>query len=233
METTDISRSFVVLAAKHDWLKVTELPAEEVQILFNVVAAAGFEPKEVIPGNLVGHEREQGGGETDETYLINTLCPYKVVGQDGSDDCPATGWLDSILKSVLAIFHEKFPSTWGWVDLVEAVYGEIERSIPLKPIRLTPEGEKLREYPPHRGYPRLGNYFVDHTRDGHELNYNSLGVGVHARCGGLVCRVDVTETLDALVCKVCNLRVLFPKLTKTYGELRTFLASTFVQVGVR
>ena len=233
METTDISRSFVGLAAKHDWLLVVELPAEEVQILFNVVAAAGFEPKEVVPGKLVGRKREQDGSETDETYPINTLCPYKVVDQDGNDDRPATGWLDSILKSVLAILHKKFPGTWGWVDLIEAVYGEIERSIPLKPIRLTPEGDMLREYPRHREYPHLGNYFVDHTRDGHELNYSSLGVGVHSRCKGLVCRVNVTETLDALVCKVCNLRVLFTKKIKIYGELRTFLASTFVQVGAR
>ncbi len=223
METNVIARSFVNFVARGDylnWRRISGLSADEVMILFNIVAAAGFEPKKVIRGKLLGHCREQGGGETGETYLINTYCQYKVVNQDG-DDQGATGWLNSALQLALSSLYP--PSTWAEEDAIRAVEGEIERSIPLEPIRLTAEGDLLKEHPRHREYPHSGNYFVNHTRDGHELGYSSSGVGIHVLCKGLVCRIRVSETHDALVCGPGGLRVLFPKKIKTFGELRKFL----------
>lgn len=230
VETADIAIPFINLARDYNWQRVTTLPADEVKILFNIVAAAGFNPTKIVLGKLVGHEREQGGGSTGETYPINTLCPYKIVDQDGNDDCPATGWLDSTLKLALG----PLPRPWAKEDIIQAVQCEIERSIPLEPIQLTPEGGNfLQEIPRHREYryPHSDNYFVDHTRDGHELSHTSSGVGVHLHCRGWMRRTRVTETHDGLVCSSCYLRVLFPREIKTYGELRKFLASTFVQVG--
>lgn len=228
-ETKDIAIPFINLTRDYNWQNVKTLPAGEVQILFSIVSAAGFEPKEVVPGKLLGHYREQGGGSTGETFPINTLCPYKVVDQDGDDDLLATGWLDSALKLVITTPI----STWAEQDTIEAVRREIERSIPLAPIQLTSEGDFLQEIPRLREYPHSGGYFVDHTRDGHELSHTSSGVGVHLHCRGWMHRTRVTETHDALVCGSCHLRVRFPKEIKIYGELRQFLASTFVLVATK
>ncbi len=104
--------------------------------------------------------------------------------------------------------------------LVGAIALEIERSVPLEPVQLTSEGDLLGEYPP--GLLGFGyEYFVNHTRDDHSLN---TCVGVHLHCDSWMDRRRTTATHDAIICKVCRLRVLFPKEIKTYGELRKFLA---------
>lgn len=208
MDITKIASQFVNLALRHDWGKIKELPADEVQILFATVSAAGFEPTKLIPGKLVGHYLDQDGSKTGETYPINILCPYKVIGRESKDHYHATGWLDCALRHARRGTDPQ--------QLVEEIRHEIERSIPLEPIQLTPEGDLLREYPPSH------NYFVDHTRNDCEL---SCCVGVHDYCDGWVDRTRVTKTHDALICRRCRLRVLFPKEVKTYGELRQALAT--------
>ncbi|MFY9462176.1 MAG: hypothetical protein WAP51_03165 [Candidatus Sungiibacteriota bacterium] len=213
MKTTEIAASFVDLAIKHDWGKVKKLPADEVRILFATVFAAGFEPSKVVYGKLVGHYRDQDGSSTGETYSINSFCPYKVIGRDGDDDYHATGWLDCALYFARGGTDRR--------ERIKAIQHEIERSVPLKPIQLTAEGDLLREYPPS------GDYFVDHTRDNHEL---SSCVGVHDFCNSWMDRIRATKTHDAIVCRGCHLRVLFPKKIKTYGDLRQFLVSKFAQV---
>ncbi len=213
MKTTEIATSFVDLALKNDWSKVKELSAGEVQILFATVFAAGFEPTKVVLGKLVGHYRDQDGSSTGETYPINSSCPYKVISRDGDDHYYATGWLEYAWYFVKRGTDRQ--------EQIKAIQHEIERSVPLKPIQLTAEGDLLREYPLSDGY------FVDHTRDDREL---SDCVGVHDFCNGWMDRTRATETHDAIVCDSCPLRVLFPKEIKTYGELRQVLASEFAQV---
>lgn len=101
----------------------------------------------------------------------------------------------------------------GREKAIETVRLEIERSIPLQPIQLTHEGDMMLEY------LREG-YSVDHTRDSHEL---VSCVGIHAYCRGYVDRRRATKSRDALLCRSCYLRVLFPLEIKTYGELRQTL----------
>ena len=103
-------------------------------------------------------------------------------------------------------------------ELIKFVQAEIERSIPLEPIQLTPEGDFLLEYPPNL----TPGFLVDHTRDDHRLN---SCVGVHKYCGSWMDRHGATATHDAISCRGCRLRVLFPKEVKTYGELRQTLAA--------
>ena len=213
MKETEIAASFVDLALKHDWGKVKELPTDEIQTLFATVSAAGFEPTKVVLGKLVGHYRDQDGSSTGETYPINSSCPYKVVSRDGNDHYHATGWLDRALYFARRGTDRQ--------ERIKAIQHEIERSIPLKPIQLTAEGDLLREYPPS------GDYFVDHTRDDCEL---SSCVGVHDYCNSWMDRARATKTHDAIVCRGCHLRVLFPKEIKTYGQLREVLESKFTQV---
>lgn len=215
METTKIAESFVDLACKYDWDKVKKLPANEERILFATVSAAGFEPTKIALGKLVGSYRDQDGSSTGETYPINSYCPYKVIDQNGDDHYHATGWLNRALLFALGETDRK--------QQIKAIQKEIDRSVPLKPIQLTSEGDLLREYPPSR------DYFSDHTRDNHELN---CCVGVHDYCNSWMDRMRATKTHDAIVCRGCHLRVLFPKEIKTYGELRQVLASKFAQVPV-
>jgi len=160
----------------------------------------------------MGDYLEQDGSRTGEKFSINSLCPFKATyGEGDQNHFPATKWLDCAVQEVTSQATEQD-------DLITAIAVEIERSVPLEPVKLTAEGDLLREYPsPHSG-------FIDHTRDDGEL---SSCVGLHKRCNGWVDRRDATETHDALSCRSCNMRVLFPKSVKTYGELREALAATF------
>ncbi len=219
----NIALKFVDLVLKYEkWDKVKELPENELQILHYIVLVAGFNPKKVVPGKLTGHYRNQDGSRTGETYPINCLCPFKVINQEDGDHYFATGWLDCSFRRVawgaarLKISREK---------LIETIIKEIKRSIPLIPIQLTPEGDLLQEYPPSMLAFGL-TYFVDHAKDDHQLNYC---VGVHKHCNGWMDRVRATETHDAICCRNCHLRVLFPKEVRTYGELRQALASQSIQ----
>ncbi len=224
MDIVSIASRFVDLALKYKrWDEVNELPNNEVQVLFEIVVAAGFEPKCIVLGKLKGNYLDQDGSRTGKTYPINSLCPFKAVNQEGGDHYFATGWLDCALRRVV---YGSTRQNENRKKLIEVMTEEIERSIPLKPIQLTPEGDLLREYPPST--PAFGlEYFVKHTRD-----ENDLGscVGVHEFCNCWMDRARATKTHDAIVCRRCHLRVLFPKEVKTYGDLRQALASQQIQV---
>jgi hypothetical protein len=219
---------FVDLALKYPkWGEIIrDLPEAEMQTLFALVSAAGFDPKAVVQGQLKGHYRDQDGSATGETYPINHLCPFKVISkEEGKDHYFASGWLDCALRRVVFVGKRQGESR---EQLIEAIASEIKRSVPLEPIQLTLDGDMLSEYPPSTNgfFPK---YFVDHTRDNRTLN---SCVGIHDYCNGWADRLRATETQDAIVCRVCHLRVLFPREIKTYGELRQFLATQRTQVAV-
>lgn len=223
-KTTNVATRFVDLVLKHKrWDEVKTLSADETKVLFDTVSAAGLNPKKVVSGKLLGHYRDQDGSSTGETYPINSLCPFKVVGQEDGDHYFATGWLDCALRRVV---YGTTRQNEGREKLIEVMAEEIERSVPLEPIQLTPEGDLLREYPPSTLAFGL-EYFVKHTRDGNDLG---SCVGVHEFCDSWMDRTRATKTHDAIVCRGCHLRVLFPKEVKTYGDLRQALASQRVQV---
>ena len=223
-KTIGVATRFVDLALKYEqWGEVKTLPVVEMQVLFDTVFTAGFNPKKVVPGRLVGHYRDQDGSSTGETYPINSLCPFKVVSDEDCNHYFATGWLDCAFR------HAVYGSTRqneGREKLIEVMAEEIKRSVPLELIQLTPEGDLLREYTPSTLAFGL-EYFVDHTRDDNNLD---SCVGVHKFCNSWMDRTRATETHDAIVCRGCHLRVLFPKEVKTYGDLRQVLASQRVQV---
>lgn len=225
MDMAGIASQFVDLVLKHKWSDVKELSAEEAQALFAIVSAAGFEPKEIVLGKLVGYYRDQDG-KTGETYLINGLCPFKVVSQENDDHYFATGWLDCALRYVVSAIRKEKNRDY----LIEMVMAEIERSVPLQPIRLTPDGDLLCESPSTPLALNCFEYFVEHTRD--DCKLGCCGVSVHKYCNGWMDRTRATETHDAIVCRKCHLRVLFPKEIKTFGELRRVLAAQHAQFPV-
>jgi len=203
-----VATQFVDLVLKHNWGKIKDLLADEVQVLFDIISAAGFEPREVVLGKLVGYGRDQDGSRTGETYQINELCPFMMVGQEDNGNYSATDWLDHAFKRVVYGGARKKENR---EELIEVMVTEIKRSVPLTPIQLTPEGDLLCEYPPN------ADGFVDHTRDDCKL---SSCVGIHKYCGSWMDRGRATETHDAIVCRGCHIRVLFPKGILTYGGLR-------------
>jgi len=219
MDISIVSTQFVDLVKKYSkWREIKTLSPDEIQILFDTVSAAGFNPNEIVPGWLHGRYRSQDG-YTGRTYSINGFCPFKVINQEGEDDYFATGWLDCALRKVYNYF-----SPHGLNDkntIIEIIGDEMIRSVPLLPIQLTTEGDFLTEYPPsplNTSY----EYFVDHARDEHSL---ISCVGVHEHCRGWMDRKRATRTHDAIICRSCHLRVLFPRKVQTYGDLRQALVS--------
>ena len=93
MDMVSIASQFVDLVLKHGQrVKIKEFSVDETQVLFKIVAAAGFDPKEVKAGKLVGYYRDQDGSNTGKAYSINSICPFKVVSQENNDHYFATGW---------------------------------------------------------------------------------------------------------------------------------------------
>ena len=204
----------IVYARKEDWdrKQSPRMSPKEITVLLAIVVAAGWEVKGVAPGWLRGNYRDQDGSTTGETYPINLYCPYKTMDEDGHDSYAATTWLDHAVTMV-----SKEPSNETAIKWLES---EVCRSRPLDPVQITKDGDFLREYPPREACD-------DHMRDGDSL---STCVGVHAYCNSWVDRRQATKRMDAIVCRGCYLRVLFPIEIRTYGELRAFLASTWTPV---
>ena len=228
-ETVPVAEQFVDLALRYrQWDLVKELPAEEMQVLEAIVTAAGFDPKAVVSGKLKGHYRDQDGDSTG-TFPINGLCPFKVVGPKGGDYYFATGWLDCALRRVV---YGEIRKNESREQLIEIIAAEIERSVPLLPIQLTPEGDMLCECSPLKVEFSGLDYFVEHKRDDKNLPGSYSPSGVHMHCSGYMERHEATATHDAIVCRKCHLRVLLPKEVKTYGELRQVLAVQRVQAPV-
>lgn len=217
MNSDNLVSQFIDLVRCKKWHKIEELPANEMQIILKMVRLAGFEPKAIVPGRLRGDYLDQDGSKTGQTFSINSYSPFKVISQNGSENYFSTGWLDCAFRRVLESCGETRQ------QLIRAIELEIERSIPLVPIQITPEGDMLCECPPSLR-SRYFEYFVDHTRDKDVLEY-SVGVAVHMYCNNSMGRGRATKELDAIICRGCGLRVLFPKEVKTYGDLRQAFAS--------
>jgi hypothetical protein len=218
--TIAVATRFVDLVLKYkQWDEVVFLSEEEIQVFFDVVSAAGFCPSSLVPGKVKVWNRD-----TKKEYYINKLCPLMVVCKEESgNNHLATGWLNDALRCVVNGVGRTGREE-SREQCIKIIAAEIERSVPLTPIQLTPEGDMLCEDLPTINW---GNYFVEHTKDSRDLG--SSGVGVHQYCNGYIDRKRATKTHDAIVCRACFLRVLFPKEVKTYGELRQALVQKKVQ----
>mgnify|MGYP001584871429 CR=1 FL=1 len=170
-----------------------ELPAEKVQVFFNVLFSAGFYPKEVLLGL--------------SSFSVT------VIGQDERIDTSSTEWFADIF-----VTYSMWHLTMSDKDLQEAFL----ESMPLKPIRLTSGGALLEERVSHF----LDKHKRKHVRDCDSLPLSTSCVGVHRYCGGLIYRSHGDSAFgDALLCRICGLRVCFPRRSEIYGDLREYLLS--------
>lgn len=217
MNVGDVATEFVRLVMKYshfncDWEDNKSLPENEREILFNIVKAAGFKSNKVVPGKLERRYQNDDGSTPGVICLINSVCPFKVVGESGDHEF-ATGWLDCAVSRVV---NGSVKLKEDEKKLIAVIIKEIKRSVPLEPICLTIELDYLCEQPPN---PKKWSYgfFVDHTKDNDTLR---LCVGIHKRCNGLMDRKQSSDMCDVLLCRECCLRVPFPSNVKTYDELR-------------
>lgn len=194
----------------------TQPTIEELQIIFELVSAAGFKVSNVNIGNLIGNYVLQDGEKTGDTYPVNKSCPFKVIDLNSEDYYFATGWLDCAWRLVSGIKQERGSD-------IENIKREIERSIPFDPIILNEYGERLIESSPRIIGFSLYEYFVDHTKDDRAMGF--LSVGLHDYCGGAIENIRVSEKFSALVCRKCCLHIPFPVEIKTCGELRRHMES--------
>lgn len=216
-----VATKFVAMMLKYGkaW-RITKdtLPTpEEFEAIREVVAAAGFEPREIIFGKLFGDYLDQDGSVTGEKYAINAFSQLTVIGQDGKPHDFATGWLDCAFlhaQRFLANGEERIQV------ISKSLAEEIARSRPRAPIRLTEDNDTLIESPPSE-YGGSRGYFVDHVREEHVLREGV--VGIHECCKGFIDRQQATRSHDILLCRRCRLRLPFPNAVKTYGELRAFM----------
>lgn len=211
-EVQKLAGMFVDLSLKKG--EHANLNKQEINILLEIVLAAGFNAKNVVSGKLSGHYLDQDNEPTANTYPINVLLPYKVIDIEGNDYVFATGWLDCLYCHT-ALLH-----SISRENKIKNVAKEILRSCPLEPIMLNNDGDLLTEPKPRPNGSTMSNYLVDHINDQDVL---SMGVGIHDFCGGAIHRFKSTEDQDTLVCQQCSLRVIFPKSINTYGELREYL----------
>ena len=202
---------FIDLTLKYQWSEKTELPDDEIQIINDLVIAAGFEVGSVTFGKLNGHYLDQDGSRTGETFSINGFCLLKIIDKENQENHRATGWLNYIMEKTVS----KKKQSVDKKEITEWLSDTVRSSIPLDPILLTKENDLLGEYPP--------NGFLDgHTRDNHELQSS---VGVHKYCQSWMERKRSSETHDVIFCRSCHLRIAFPREVKTYGQLRQYLLS--------
>ncbi len=195
-----IAQDFVDLAMKYDWRETEKIEDQEIQVIFDTVDAAGFNPGQIVPGKLV----YQG----TNPCVINEYFKFQVIRRN-KPHYFATGWADCAVRRV--VFGSKKKESHN--RLVEVISQEIENSIPLLPIQITPEKDMLRE--PNPKMPLIGfRYFVKHTREDDIISTGC--VGVHENCNGIIQRVS--ETM--ICCTKCGLKVLIPISVRTYGDLR-------------
>lgn len=221
MDISQLAAEFVGLVLRRkSWKVVKEISDDEKRVFLAVLRAAALDAADVVQGVVKNCYRDEEGRSTDEEYIVNKYCPYKVIGKNGKDSLPAIIWLDSAFKDI----EQKAYLGRDRAQIIESFRKVIDDSVPLASIQLTADGDMLREYPPSGGH-----YDCKHYRDKDKVEGC---VGVHNYCGGFMDRIGATATKNAVLCRACHLRVLFPREIKTFGELREYLTGKLRPVAV-
>lgn len=179
----------------------TDFTDPQLETVKSVLLAAGFQVESLAVEEAYDWHRDQDGSALDRfTFNRNS-------GINVGPGNRATYWLEMIWSKIKALKNEP-------TKAIEFLRQEIARSVPMKPIVVSEYGDALREYPPGVG-------LVEHTKDNFPM---SMTPGVHAVCNGWMDLRPISSTHNAISCRVCHLRVAFPKTIKTYGDLRAHFA---------
>lgn len=210
-------RRFVVLVLKHRGTRsqmrtrLKGITPDEKDILLELVWLAGFMPDELVTGKAFG---TLVGGVDPREYLINNVCPFKVVDSRKETLYAATGFLNCAIWSVGA---PKVLRRKSHEELVDYIVSVVEDSIPFEPIKLSQEKDDHLVC-----FTRYGSsfvkpaFFVKRSKD--EDVIPNFIVGVHLGCNGVMYR-DPKE----IFCARCKIKVSVPAHIVTYGDLRSHL----------
>lgn len=179
-------------------------------VVLEILEEAGFGHGlciEVDEWKLEHREGDQDGSwGTGRYYQANPLSGLVVYKDDEVVFPEAIRWLESL---------------WGLVRRgtdAEEIEGRIVSSRPLEPVTLTQYGEQLRQNPAHPSSVGEKNA-TEETQIGQCCP-------VHDVCNSWMDVKHISETHNALVCRGCGLRVVYPVGVTTYGELRQYLAAS-------
>lgn len=209
-------RSFINLILKHRGTKsqirmrLKSLTDDEKSILLELVRLAGFIPDKLVTGEVAG--AIIGG----EEYLINDVCPFKVVDKGSKTLYDATGFLNCAIWSVgdPEVYYrecaEEFEELVSYLELV------VRDSIPFEPIKLSQEKDDCLICSATYGSPSLKSpSFVKRPKDDDKMS--NFIVGAHMGCG------VIYRAPEEISCAKCGLKVSVPDDVVTYGDLRKHL----------
>lgn len=192
-------------------------PGNERAVFFQVLEAAGFQPRSLVVGHMTSTPNLLGAdGKPVGPYSVNQLTQIVVVTEQGEDEL-ATGWFDDLVEEIV----DRISRQWQTEAIVDLVADAIKKSIPLSPIHLSGMGDLLIEQVSPRTDIRQGGYLVKRAQDSHNFEGR---VGTHAGCNGFLVRMPVGVHRDAIACQNCQLWVPIPNSVMTYGDVRKFLA---------
>lgn len=217
----ELIKNFVATARlflRHQTLRAPDEWTAYRMIVEKILLEAGFESGGIAVYGLRGYYKDQDGSHTGETYAINRRSPFAVLSlsyplddqglasgkklQDHMFDYRASLWLETLVQ--LADVHRDDQK------MEEAVANKIAETIPFTKIRLTPQGDMIRQ---HNG--------VDAgTRDSDDLENKYL---IHDRCNCFMDLKPCSDEWKVIVCRGCHLRIYIPTTTKTFGDLRNYM----------
>lgn len=212
-------RRFVDLVLKHRGkrsqmrMRLKGITDDEKDILLELVRLAGFMPDELVIGKALG---TLVGEVEPKEYLINNVCPFKVVDSRKETLYAATGFLNCAIWNVGA---PKVLRKRRYEELVDYIVSVVKDSIPFEPIKMSYDKDDYMicfvRYSSSLVKPP---FFIRRPKDNDTMP--NLIVGVHSGCCGIMYR-DPKE----ISCARCGLKVSVPAHVFSYGDLRRHLHS--------
>ena len=210
---TEIVEAFLNLINKLDSNAYQYLNNEEERVILNLLRATGQKPTKVTVESLIGCILDDDGRKTSQSYIINPRLRLCVHDCEGNISFAMSKWLEIFYDHSISYT----PKNRRHPDNISILVKIIEESKPLTPIQLTHEGDILEEHYPHAGLEIHHAHVNDKT-------ILSKKLGLHKYCEGEIWRIRVAREYNALYCNSCHLRISFPNIIWTYGELRKYMA---------
>lgn len=216
MDAEEVANKLYGIANEYDWNgEDFKLEKEGVDSIIDILTIVGFEPSGLESGTIPVWEVDQDGSRIRPYSKLNSTFPFIVMNEEGEEDSYVTGWINQTIERARRIFEERHKT-------IDALTNIINRSVPLEPILLTSDGDYLVDNTPNTN--TIGGHDFHRARVRDEDKVGG-GPDIHKYCRGFVGRIRATKEKDALVCRKCGIRVLFPRTVKTYKDLRRVMKS--------
>jgi hypothetical protein len=154
---------------------------------------------------------------------VNGHFPARVMDGEGAIDLFVSGWLSCVAAFAAALIADEHPDE----EICDCLPGEIAKRPPLQHIAtLSKHGDTLCGIALFSDTDAVRPGFIEPLRmydcasEEDEMKYG-IYVGQHRFCGGMLTRLRIAESKDAVVCRNCGLRTPISRDVRTYGDLRS------------